>query len=152
MYETDTLGLELLRAHRGNQLGASARGKDKCDTAVSARVAARGRDEIRQHSGALASRDATAMVGIFAAGGRCAIRRIRDNQVEAGGLDACDFLSQVGTNRVHRLESVDGSAAGDHLGQRWLDLDRDNFARAIKSGHHDRYDAASCSELEHSIA
>ena len=40
----------------------------------------------------------------------------------------------------------------DHLGQRRLYLDRDDFARAIKRGNHDRHDAASCAQLEHSIA
>ena len=92
MHETDPLGLELLQAHRGNQLGASARGENECDAPAGACVAARGCDEIRKHCVTLASGNATAVIRIFAPGGRRAIRRIRDDQVEARGLDTGDFL------------------------------------------------------------
>jgi len=102
MHETDPLGLELLRPHRGNQLGASARGENECDVPAGARVAARGRDEIRKHCVTLASGNPTAVIRIFAPGGRRAIRRICDDQVEARGLHACDFLvPNVGANYTH---------------------------------------------------
>lgn len=153
MNETDTLGLELLRAHRGNQLAAPARGENKCDAAAAARVAARRCDEIHQDGFTLASRDAAAVLGIFAAGGGCAIWRICDDQIEARGLDARDLLvAEIGVDCVHRFELVDCGASRDHRGECRLDLNRDDFARAVKRGHYDRYDAASCSQLEHSIA
>src|SRR5208283_155373 len=155
MNETDTLGLELLRAHRRNQLGASARGEDERNAPAVARVAARGRDEIHQHGSAsvFAARQAPAAVGILAACGRRAIGRIRDYQVETCRLDARDVsLPQVGANRIHRLEAVDRGASGDHSRQRRLDLDSHDFSRSIKGGHHNRYDAASCPQLQHSLA
>src|SRR5580658_8117409 len=94
-----TLGLELLRAHRGNQLRTPASGEDKGDASARAGVAAGGRDEILEHRGVLAARYAAAVVWILAAGGHRAIRRIRDDQVEARGLDAFYFfLPKVGAN------------------------------------------------------
>ncbi len=127
--------------------------KTKCDAAARSRVTARGGDEVGQHSVAFAARDATAVVRIFAPGGRCAIRRIRDDQVEAGGLDARDFfLPKVGANCSHRLEFVDCSAARDHLSQRRLDLERDDFARAIKSAIMIDTTPHPAPQLEHSIA
>src|SRR5208282_772702 len=155
MNETDTLGLKLLRAHRRNQLGASACGEDKRNARAAACVAARGRDEIHEHGNgsAFAAGQAAAAVGILAAGGGCAIGRIGDDQVETCRLDSRDCsLPKVGANRIHRFEAVDGGATGNHGRQRRLDLDRDDFARPIKRGHHDRYDAASSAQLEHSLA
>src|SRR5260221_12806139 len=114
MDETDALGLELLRAHRGDQFGASARGENKCDAAAIARVAACGGDEIDQRRGALAASDAAAVVGILAAGGRGAIRRVGDDQIEACRVDARNFfLTEVGVYRSYRIKLVDCGAADE---------------------------------------
>src|ERR1700676_2187575 len=104
MNKADALWLELLRAHRGDQFGASACGEYECDAAASASVAARRRNKIRQDSTSFSACNAAAVVGTLATRGCCEIWRIRDDQVEARGLDTCDFfLPEVGTNRVHRL-------------------------------------------------
>ena len=153
MDEADALGLELVGAHREDQLGASACSEDECDAGAGARVTARGGDEIVQCGSALAARETAAMVGILAAGGSRAIRRIRDDEVEAGGLEAGNFfLAKVRAKRMHRVETVERRVARDHLGERWLDFERYDFARLIKRRHHDRYDTASGAKLEHSIA
>ena len=97
MDEADALGFEFAGAHRGDQLGASARGEDECDACAGAGVTARGGDEVVQRCGALAARETAAGIGILAAGGSRAIRRIRDDEIEAGGLEAGDFfLAKVG--------------------------------------------------------
>src|SRR5271170_6994530 len=99
MDEADSLGLEPAGAHRGDKLGASARGEDECDACAGADVTACRGDEVVQRPGALAARETAAVVGIFAAGSSRAIRRIRDDEVEAGGLEAGDFLlAQVRAN------------------------------------------------------
>ena len=153
MNETDALGLELIRAHRGNQLGASARGEDEYDAAAIARVAARGSDEIGQRCIALAACDAAALVWILAAGGSGAIRRIGDDQIKARGLDAGDFfLSKVGVDRMHRFQTIDCGAASDHVGERRLNFDRDDFARTVETCNHHRDNAASGAQFEYSVA
>ena len=102
MNEAKALRFELMRAHRGDQLGGASRSEDKCDARSAAPIASSSRDEIEQRRSLLAARKTTAVAGIFAASRGRAIRRIGDDKIEAGGLDACDFArSKIGSNSSH---------------------------------------------------
>ena len=153
MDEADALGLEAVCAHCGDQLGAAARGEDESDAAAGARIAARRGNEISQRRGALAAGDAAAVVGILAARRGRAIRRIGDDQVESRGRDARDSFRRTSAH----IECTDSRPLMAALrtimsAKRWLDFQRDDFARAVEGGDRDRHDTASCAEVEHAIA
>src|ERR1700687_3564748 len=123
MDKADALGLQFFRTHRRYQLGGSARCEYEAYGASMARIAARGSDEISQRRGTFATGNPAAMIRILATRRSCSIRRIRDHQVEAGGLDADYFLApQVGADRAHRSQIINRRVARDHLGQLGLNL------------------------------
>ncbi len=101
------------------------------------RLAARRCDEIQQDRLTLAACDAATVVGIFAAGGCRAIWRIRYHQVEACGLDAWIFFWRRSALTAFTDLSWLIARFANHLGERRLDFNCDDFARAVESGDHD---------------
>ena len=153
MDKPDALGLQLFSAHRRYQLGASARSEDKRDSASMTRVAARGADEIVKCRRALTTRKPPPTIGVFATRRRCSIRWIRDDEIEAGRLDARDpLLPQISADRTDRIRIIHRRVPRDHLGQFRLNLNRDDFARTMDRREHDRNNTASRAQLEHAIA
>jgi len=81
------------------------------------------------------------------------VRRIGQNQIEAGGSQMRNLArAQIRTDRRHSVDPIQRRVAPDKRRQLRLQLDRDNSRRFVKLGDHDRDDAASRAQFEHALA
>jgi hypothetical protein len=152
MDEADSFGFERARAKLGDEFRASRGREYDRDACTVLSVSVSGVKEIAKRPAARASRRTASGIGALTAGATSAIRRIRDNNVEASGRGASDFtFAQVTTDCAQIRYSIEGRVARDEPRHLRLKFQSDNFTYARQSGDHYRDDAASCAQLQYSI-